>query len=441
MTNVLRFSPSKLDRIFNEHRLRGFRKEELRVTSPQNEPFLSGETNDKQARAQWFTQQFNRFYPFGTCRVRGLHYRCVAVGDLLKPNGKVYQNTEDDWCWLGLAATNARWLGLVPFDRIVDNRNDDPIIIQRPPIPELCCRTRPSLLNVGFDSEVDIAVDPEIEGFEPHQPYTLAIYGEKSSLKDICLSLCERFDADLYLPAGEFSVTQAYGLARRAVADGRPVVLLTLTDSDPQGHNMPTAVARKLQAFKCSIFPRLEYRVIPIALTPRQADELDLPSTPLKGKNGLNKRALKWRETFGRDQTEIDAMIALYPDLLHDMIVDAVEPFYDETLGDRVRKAREEYEERAREWIDQQVGHKIDALRGEADRWLGPYFSTIIGLQKRIDDIAGEVTLPDTGEIPQAELPDAPSVYVDSRWTWKQQTDAMRARKAFEVDDDEDEAA
>lgn len=166
MTNVLRFSPSKLDRIFNEHRLRGFRKEELRVTSPQNEPFLSGETNDKQARAQWFTQQFNRFYPFGTCRVRGLHYRCVAVGDLLKPNGKVYQNTEDDWCWLGLAATNARWLGLVPFDRIVDNRNDDPIIIQRPPIPELCCRTRPSLLNVGFNSEVDIAVDPEIEGFE-----------------------------------------------------------------------------------------------------------------------------------------------------------------------------------------------------------------------------------------------------------------------------------
>lgn len=48
--------------------------------------------------------------------------------------------------------------------------------------------------------------------------------------------------------------------------------------------------------------------------------------------------------------------------------------------------------------------------------------------------------LPVPDEVPQAELPEPPAVFVDSRWTWKQQTDAMKARKAFE-DDDEDEAA
>jgi len=114
VSNVLQFPPSKLDRIYNEHRLRGFSKKELSVLSPQIEPFLSGETKEKRARAEWFAQQFHRFYPSGTCHVRGLHYRCVIAGDLLKPNGAVYQNTDKDWWWLSLAATNARWLGLVP---------------------------------------------------------------------------------------------------------------------------------------------------------------------------------------------------------------------------------------------------------------------------------------------------------------------------------------
>jgi hypothetical protein len=96
--------------------------------------------------------------------------------------------------------------------------------------------------------------------------------------------ICQRFDVDLYLPKGEFSLTQAYDMAKRAVADGRPLVLFTLTDCDPQGHNMPTAAARKLHGFKCGIFPSLEYRVIPIALTPKQAGDFGLPSTPIKGK-------------------------------------------------------------------------------------------------------------------------------------------------------------
>ena len=255
MSNVLQFPPSKLDRIYNEHRLRGFSKKELSVLSPQIEPFLSGETKEKRARAEWFAQQFHRFYQSGTCHVRGLHYRCVIAGDILKPNGEVYENTDKDWGWLGIAATNARWLGLVPFDRIIDNRNDDPIIVQRETFGELRGRAKANYFDFGFDTETEIAIDPEIEGFGARQPYTLAVYGEKSSLKDVCLPICARFGADLYLPSGEFSLTQAHDLAKRAVTEGRPVGLFTLTDCDPQGHNMPTAAARKLHGFKCEIFP------------------------------------------------------------------------------------------------------------------------------------------------------------------------------------------
>jgi hypothetical protein len=150
---------------------------------------------------------------------------------------------------------------------------------------------------------------------------------------------------------------------------------------------------------------------------------------------------LKWREAFGRDQTEIDAMIALKEDELQTMIVDAIQPFFDETLRARVENARDEYEARVREQIEQQVGWRLDAVRSSAESVFGPYNAILAAFEQRLDSLAREITLP-PAEVPQAQLSEPPSVYVDSRWTWKQQTDAMKTRKAFDLDDDdEDDAA
>ena len=56
---------------------------------------------------------------------------------------------------------------------------------------------------------------------------------EKSSLKDVCLPICARFGADLYLPSGEFSLTQAHDLATR-----KPVVSFTLQAADSASAEM-----------------------------------------------------------------------------------------------------------------------------------------------------------------------------------------------------------
>ena len=54
----------------------------------------------------------------------GLHYALVSSTSLTKPNGARYLNNADDWEWLQVEASKAaRWLGYVPFDRIVDQRN------------------------------------------------------------------------------------------------------------------------------------------------------------------------------------------------------------------------------------------------------------------------------------------------------------------------------
>ena len=56
-----------------------------------------------------------------TVHLRGLHYRIVAVAKVKKPNGEIYVNTDADWVWLvDHASKAARWLGYVPFERIVD---------------------------------------------------------------------------------------------------------------------------------------------------------------------------------------------------------------------------------------------------------------------------------------------------------------------------------
>ena len=84
------------------------------------------------------------------------------------------------------------------------------------------------------------------------------------------------------------------------------------------------------------------------------------------------------------------------------------------------------------------MGAEVAALREEAEGSLTPYRAAIKSLQDRLDALEDRIELPPVRDIPQAELPDEPAVFLDGRWAWKRQTDAMRARKNF---DDEDEAA
>ena len=66
--------------------------------------------------------------PHQRAHIRGLHYAIVVQGNVRKPNREIYRNTEKDWQWLLEAVAYARWLNHVPFDRITDNRNSEPII-------------------------------------------------------------------------------------------------------------------------------------------------------------------------------------------------------------------------------------------------------------------------------------------------------------------------
>ena len=103
----------------------GFTMKDLTVLD--NDPYrLDTPANHRDGK--WFAGQFARFVPgeSSTAHLRGLHYLITSSGDVLKPDGKLYINLDEQWVWMSEhAADAARWLGYVPFKRILDARNDE----------------------------------------------------------------------------------------------------------------------------------------------------------------------------------------------------------------------------------------------------------------------------------------------------------------------------
>jgi hypothetical protein len=166
----------------------------------------------------------------------------------------------------------------------------------------------------------------------PSQPYRLGLIGEKSSLLPVVEPIAQHYSIDVVLDTGDASDSHCYQMAKRAADDGRPFVVFYLSDFDPGGHNMPTSVSRKFQALCDLRFPDLDVRLYPVALTLDQCIEFDLPTAPLQP---TEKRKEKWLARFGREQTELDALLALHPGALDRLLHEAIKPFFDPSLDRR----------------------------------------------------------------------------------------------------------
>jgi hypothetical protein len=401
----------------------------LTVLSAQVDPYRL-DTPAGHRDGQWVLKQFKRVLRRGArIHWRGLHYAIVVLGNVRKPDGEIYRNTDEDWEWLStVAGKAARWLGYIPFDRITDNRNSPPIIHRKATVMP------GAFVAIGLEVAIPDADDlepmPLAEGFVARQAYHFAIFGEKASLEDVLLPIARAKEADVYLPTGEISDTLLYRIAKDADDDGRPLVLFTLADCDPAGHQMSVSIGRKLQAFRDLLFPDLRFEVVPVALTVEQVSELGLPSTPLKP---TEKRGDRWREAFGVEQTEIDALATLRPDVLRDIAERAFDPYFDHTLAARVREAEEQWRQEAEEAVRQQVDPVILAnLREEASERLAELRTAIDDINERMRLAADVFTLPRI-EVPEPEVDEDASrqALVSFDDSWLKATRALIARKQY----------
>src|SRR5690606_3118391 len=118
------------------------------------------------------------------------------------------------------------------------------------------------------------------------------------------------------------------------------------------------------------------------------------------------KRADGWRARYGVEQTEIDALATLRPDILNAIVENAVAPYFDETLRVRTIEALDEYEEEANEQLESLLESPDIAPLVEAAESARLGYKFAIGrLKQAMAHVAIDLDEP---EMPEAELPEPP---------------------------------
>ena len=387
-----------------------------------DDPFRQ-DTPAKHRDARWLAEAVADLIPRGQkIHFRGLHY---AVLGRTMPKGGPYTSVDKCWQWLSEdAAKAARWLGYVPWERFSDHRNDPPMIQKwYPPQPRGLAEST-ELLFYADGAEYAtgelpglerLLPSPRLEGFTPAQPYHLVVFGEKSSLEPVLVPLCRRYSADLYLPAGEISDTllhtMALSIASNGVTDGRPMVVLTFSDCDPAGFQMPISIGRKLQAFSYVIKDMPEVQVHRVMLLPQHVRAIArdrgiaLPDSPLKPGEA---RAGAWTQATGVAQIEVDALATLHRELFTEAANNALSQFFDATLERRAREAREQWEHRAAQVIEEQIGERLALLRPELEERCERMQADRDWISAALGGLAEEVVLPNP-ELPEAhDVPGRP---------------------------------
>jgi hypothetical protein len=435
LAGIIREAKERTGKTLNELTVFKADKDPYRIDTPAN-----------RRDAQWFADGLaeHGIEERSPLHMRGTHYRFLGR---LTPGGMVYAGEQRYWSWLGLIGRAARWLGLTSFRAIPDERNEPPAIADpeefryEPLQPFVAAVGRPELVEtrgIGFEPA---ALFPR-----ERSPYRLAVYGEKASLRLILGRLAEQYHADLYTPAGEISNSHLEELARSAVDDVRHLVVIALTDSDPSGNQMAVSISHKLRALRDLSYPDLSFDVHAIGLTPDQVKQFvqrgtPLPQTPLKDSE---KRADKWVAATGTEQVEIDALIALYPDYLRDMVDEALRPFFDATLAERTEEAQQAWREEATRRLAAVTASDatLAALKGQAEAEAAALAVQAQRAQEAFDAFAGhvatlEVNFPDyTPPQPKIDYARQPAPLIYSEMPFEEHVAILRARKAFWGDEE-----
>ena len=372
-----------------------------------NDPFYV-DVAFRKAAALWVVglrHRINFGYRF---HIRRAHYKIISQSiPVLKPDGRNYENTDNDWGFLLQASRDARYLELIDPESVVDNRNPEAVINAA-----FEPTTTPSIEPVGgtlYEMDLPETLDlPELmlRAFNAQQRYLVEIWTEKSGQNDILLPLAKRYGVNLVNFDGESSETGCRDAIKRAIESGRPLRILYLSEFDPAGRSMPVASARKIEFWQRHNHPDLNVTVNPIALLPEQAEQYGLPRMPIKEGE---RRATKFEERFGRGATEIDALEALHPGELRKIVEAGILRHLDPDLAEREREARRAIDEGI-EQIEEEVHgrhqEQIDAVQEEYSQLR----QQLIDLRERAqglwdqiaDDLLDEAPYVSADDVPQA---------------------------------------
>jgi hypothetical protein len=419
---------------------------DLLALNPQNDPFYA-DLPRRRVGAEWFA---NVYHEHGGDKPhqRRIHYRTLSR--VLHPDGHQYQNTYNDWKYLGVSSLTARYLDLIPPDGLADMRNDPPLINAKDVDPEEELEAFSGVAEGTEEPTLDIPDIPELPelglgGFDVVQDYIVEIWIEKSTQNDWLVPLCERRGINLVVGIGEQSEIRARELALRSAAYKAPVRVIYISDFDPGGRSMPKAVARKVEFTIYKLGLDVDFQLLPVALTLEQIRHYNLPRIPIKE---TERRKDRFEDTFGVGATELDAMEALHPGELARIVEAEIDNWLDPDLARRVREVRSEQSVRVAK-----ITKRVHTKHAEQIEELTNRFEEIVEELREWETEADELwqtiadhlaeEKPDLSEVevPRSEAPGATDKFVlfDSKRDYLTQMDAYNSWKIGGEGEDADE--
>lgn len=375
----------------------GRRIPDLLAMASINDPFYIMPAQAKQG--EWFAALWERFdFPHGV-HLRRIHYKLISQPDpVLMVDGRPYQNTELCWQYLGNASKAARCLRLVDPTAFEDKRNPDAVIVRRyedsNPEPEASIDNLDEWalpeIQVDLADDLDWAIPRAgVSGYDYRdndKPFHLELISEKSTMDDVVIPLCQRLGVN-YAPATGFqSITGVIALLNRLREANKSGIVFYVSDLDPAGSFMPPSVARQIEFWRPVYAPGLDILVTPVVLTKEQVLEYGLPPIPIRE---TDKRQNNFLAKYGVEgATELDALEALHPGELARIIRQAVAPYHDTQIAQRLKEAEEEADEAAREaWSDARevYGEQLKALKKKTRETVAGYRDRLESLRQAMN--------------------------------------------------------
>jgi hypothetical protein len=361
-------------------KLLGRKPNELFALSPGNDPFYI--TPARQLAAEWFAGLWERFEFSKGTHLRRVHYILIS-NPISLPSGEPYENTEKCWSYLGSAGRDARYLSLIPPWDFVDRRNPEPQIFLLEPSGAVIGTTNPRPLG---KLKPGLPALPKLELNAPVIPqrYHIELWAEKSTQNEILRPLARSYHLNLVTGVGEMSLTACDAFIQRAKRSGRPVRVLYVSDFDPAGLSMPVAVARKIEFGLRDSSSMVDVQVRPVVLTQKQCEQYSLPRTPIKEGE---RRADAFQYRYGDGATELDALEALHPGKLREIIEAELERYHDRTLGPRIA-SKVEQAERVLDQISSKVieRHDLTALEEKYRELVETYNTGLEEIEKGFNE-------------------------------------------------------
>ncbi len=257
-------------------------------------------------------------------------------------------------------------------------------------------------------------------------------------MNDVLIPLCEHYGANLQVGSGELSITATLALVQRLQQAGKPARIFYVSDFDPAGQSMPVAVSRKMEYFIHTLGLDVDVRLFPVVLTAEQVRYYQLPRTPIKE---TERRRLGFEERHGEGAVELDALEALYPGTLSEVLREYIENYYDSDLAERVRLAELALRADLDTIEDGVLGSyasEVEALKAEHERLKAQFTGAMQVYGQRLSSVWQAMrsslreNLPDLWNYP---VPQASSAYEVGEGLYNSERDYLEqvaAYKAFQ---------